>query len=67
MRKHRLLIAALPVLLLSATAPALEPPTFSNEVVRIPQTRCQLVRWIEADAPEGDSATLPSPLVFPEG
>lgn len=29
------------MLLLSATAPALEPPTFSNEVVRILQARCQ--------------------------
>lgn len=41
MWKRLLLIAALAVLLLSATAPALEPPTFSDEVVRILQTRCQ--------------------------
>src|SRR5437762_9789413 len=36
-----LLTPALAVLLLSATAPALEPPTFSDEVVRILQARCQ--------------------------
>ena len=36
-----LLTPALAVLLLSATAPALEPPTFSDEVVRILQNRCQ--------------------------
>ena len=36
-----LLMAVLAVLLLAATAPALEPPTFSNEVVRILQARCQ--------------------------
>ena len=37
----RLLLMAVPaVLLLAATAPALEPPTFSNEVVRILQVRC---------------------------
>ncbi len=37
----QLLVAAPTVLLLSATAPALEPPTFNDEVVRILQTRCQ--------------------------
>ena len=41
MWKHLLLVAALTVLPLSTTAPALEPPTFSNEVVRILQARCQ--------------------------
>ena len=41
MRKRLLLTAALAVLPLSGTAPALEPPTFSNEVVRILQSRCQ--------------------------
>ncbi len=35
----RLLLSA--VLLLTETAPALEPPTFSNEIVRILQARCQ--------------------------
>jgi hypothetical protein len=34
-------MAALTVVLLSATAPAVEPPTFSDEVVRILQARCQ--------------------------
>jgi hypothetical protein len=39
---RHLLLAAIPVLfLLSATARALEPPTFSDEVVRILQARCQ--------------------------
>src|SRR2546422_1240335 len=41
MWKQLLLVAAPTVLLLSATAPALEPPTFNDEVVRILQTRCQ--------------------------
>ena len=41
MRIRLLLTAGLAVLLLTATAPALEPPTFSNEVVRILQARCQ--------------------------
>ena len=41
MTPRLLLSAALAVLLLTATAPALEPPTFSNEVVRILQARCQ--------------------------
>ena len=39
---RRLLWMAGPaVFLLSATAPALEAPTFNDEVVRIFQTRCQ--------------------------
>ena len=39
---RHLLLAAIPVVfLLSATARALEPPTFSDEVVRILQARCQ--------------------------
>ena len=41
MRARLLLAAALAVLPLTATAPALEPPTFSDEVVRILQARCQ--------------------------
>src|SRR6185369_17044030 len=41
MRIRLLLTAALSFLLLSATAPALEPPTFSDDVVRILQARCQ--------------------------
>src|SRR5262245_60310237 len=41
MRTPLFLTAVLAVLLLTATAPALEPPTFSNEVVRILQARCQ--------------------------
>jgi len=41
MRTRLFFSAALAVLLLTATALALEPPTFSNEVVRILQTRCQ--------------------------
>jgi hypothetical protein len=41
MSKRLLLVAALAVLLPSATAPALEPPTFNDEVVRILQARCQ--------------------------
>src|SRR3989475_11284462 len=41
MWKQLLLMAAPTVLLLSATAPALEPPTFNDEVVWILQTRCQ--------------------------
>ena len=41
MGKRLLLVAASAVLLLSATAPALETPTFSDEVVRILQARCQ--------------------------
>src|SRR5262249_54291728 len=41
MRIRLFFSAALAVLLLTATAPALEPPTFSNEVVRILQARCQ--------------------------
>src|SRR5262245_1818605 len=127
MWKRHLLVAALAGLLLSTAAPALEAPTFSDEVVRILQTRCQtchrpgehapfslltyrdaydrrkdirdaitvrmmppwkpvpgfgdflgprrlpdaelatLERWIDAGAPEGDTAKLPPPLVFPEG
>src|SRR5437762_12521499 len=35
------LIGCAAVLLFSGPAPALEPPTFSNEVVRILQARCQ--------------------------
>ncbi|HMH48656.1 MAG TPA: hypothetical protein VK548_00375 [Candidatus Acidoferrum sp.] len=121
------LIGAAAVLLFSGTVPAAETPTFSNEVVRILQSRCQtchrtgehapfplltyrdaydkrddikdavrgramppwkpvpgfgdftesrrltdaeqatIVSWIEAGAPEGDRAKLPSPRVFPEG
>jgi len=39
---RHLLLAAIPVVfLLSATARALEPPTFSDEVVRILRARCQ--------------------------
>src|SRR5262249_44242996 len=41
MWRQSLVMGALVVLLLSATAPALEPPTFSDEVVRIFQARCQ--------------------------
>src|SRR4029450_1527471 len=41
MRTRLFLTAGLAVLLLTATAPALEPPSFSNEVVRILQARCQ--------------------------
>jgi hypothetical protein len=41
MGKRLLLVAASALLLLSATAPALEPPTFNDEVVRILQHRCQ--------------------------
>jgi len=41
MRTRLLLMAALAVLPLIATATALEPPTFSDEVVRILQARCQ--------------------------
>ena len=41
MWKQLLLTTGLVVALSSATAPALEPPTFSNEVVRILQNRCQ--------------------------
>ena len=41
MRNRLLLTAALSFLLFSATAPALEPPTFSDDVVRILQARCQ--------------------------
>jgi hypothetical protein len=41
MRTRLFLTAALAILLLTATAPALEQPTFSNEVVRILQARCQ--------------------------
>src|SRR5256886_1956229 len=41
MRTRLLLMAALAVLPLIATAPALEPPTFSDEGVRILQARCQ--------------------------
>jgi len=39
MRNRLLLTAALSFLLLSATAQALEPPTFSDDVVRIHQAR----------------------------
>ena len=127
MWKRLLLVAASAVLLLSPTAPALESPTFNDDVVRILQARCQachrpgehapfpllsyrdayarrddikdavqgrlmppwkpvpgfgdfleprrlsdselstLLRWIDAGAPEGDSARLPAPLAFPEG
>jgi hypothetical protein len=38
---RRLLLAAAALCLASATAPAVEPPTFSGEVVRIFQERCQ--------------------------
>jgi hypothetical protein len=41
MTKRTVLLAVGALLLLSATAPALEPPTFSDEVVRIMQARCQ--------------------------
>src|SRR5262245_18293516 len=41
MRIRLLLSAALAVLLLTATAPAVEPPTFSNEIVLILQALCQ--------------------------
>ena len=41
MRTRLFLTAALAILLLTATAPALEQPSFSNEVVRILQARCQ--------------------------
>jgi hypothetical protein len=41
MRDRLVLSGVLSVLLLAATAPALEPPTFSDEVVRILQARCQ--------------------------
>jgi len=41
MGNRLLLTAVLAVVLLSTTAPALEPPTFSDEVARILQTRCQ--------------------------
>src|ERR1700740_1717551 len=41
MTPRLLLSAALAVLLLTATAPALETPPFSNAVVRILQSRCQ--------------------------
>src|SRR5499426_2333428 len=41
MRTRLLLAAALAVLPLTATAPAVEPPTFSDDVVRILQARCQ--------------------------
>src|SRR5262245_66367227 len=41
MWKRVLLVAACAVLLCSATAPALDSPTFSHEVVRIFQARCQ--------------------------
>jgi hypothetical protein len=41
MMKRLAMVAVPALLLLSATAPALEPPTFSNEVVRILQSRCQ--------------------------
>jgi hypothetical protein len=39
---NRLLLVVAPaLLLLSATAPALEPPTFNDEIVQILQHRCQ--------------------------
>jgi hypothetical protein len=41
MCRRLVLMAAAVVLLLSGTAPALESPTFSDEVVRILQARCQ--------------------------
>src|SRR5215470_18221790 len=41
MWKRLVLVAGLAVGLLSSTVPALEPPTFSGEVARILQTRCQ--------------------------
>ena len=41
MQKHLLLMAALTVVLLSSTAPADESPTFSDDVSRILQNRCQ--------------------------
>ena len=41
-RRNRLLVpATLAVALLTTTAPGLEPPTFSGDVARILQTRCQ--------------------------
>ena len=42
MSKRLLLAVALAVLPLPVSAPALEPPTFSHEVVRILQQRCQV-------------------------
>src|SRR5262249_13520438 len=41
MRTRLLLAAALAVLPLTATAPAVEPPTFSADVLPILQARCQ--------------------------
>jgi len=41
MRKPLLLMAGLAIGLLSGAAPALEPPTFSDDVARILQARCQ--------------------------
>ena len=41
MWKRLVLVAGLAVGLLSSTVPAQEPPTFSGEVARILQTRCQ--------------------------
>jgi hypothetical protein len=41
MRARLFLAAALAVVSLSATAPAVESPTFSDEVVRVFQSRCQ--------------------------
>jgi hypothetical protein len=42
MSKRLVLAVALAVLSLPASAPALEPPSFSHEVVRILQQRCQV-------------------------
>ena len=39
--RSRLALVAIAILLLAGTAPALESPTFSDEVVRILQARCQ--------------------------
>src|SRR5437867_12042510 len=46
-----LIAAASALVLVSSTAPALEPPTFSDEVVRILQARCQNCHRPGAHAP----------------
>jgi mono/diheme cytochrome c family protein len=51
MTKRFLLAAALTVMLLVTTAPAVETPTFSNEVVRILQARCQTCHRPDEHAP----------------
>jgi len=47
----RLALVAAAVFLLAGTAPALEPPTFSDEVVRILQARCQTCHRAGEHAP----------------